>query len=447
MAGGVTAQIGPAVAGPPPEPSGNRFEPDPLPEPRHDLAITPDGTQAVARHANLVRVYDLVAGIRTRQDGIAGAGGGSDWVEVTNTRAVTVGANQWRIYNIGVTPAVLMASGGLLGGAGHDIAITPDGSRAVVRAGQGVHVFNLDTATVAAQFAMAGGGFGSDWVEVTNSRAVTLGANQWHVYDIGAATPVLLGSGTTLGAGAHDIAITPSGTQAVVRGGVGVHVLQLGAPVPALVGTTIGPGLGSDFAEATNARAITLGGNEWQIYDLGTVPATLLGSGFLLGAAGKDVDIQPGGLYAVVRLGQGATRFNLGTTAASFLGALPGPGGGSDWAVATNTRSLVLAPLQYQVHDISGAFPLPVATGPLAAGGVHDVVVTPDQTRALVRVGPFLYQIDLATGASQRRAVQGGSAGSDWVQATDTRAITLVANRTYIYDISGAGPVLIYLGL
>ncbi len=240
----------------------------------NDVAITPDGTIAVVRGGNSdsfvtggTFLFDLATGAQIGFS--AGAAplydyfGNSipysfntDSVAVTNRHAVTLSLSSaqltapartrvtiWDLHPVGGSPVVIAQTGipGLadLRGAPHDVAITPDGTRAVVRSEQGLAVWTLSGST--ATRTVAGGLVGDpgpfldtavDSVEVTNDLVVTL-ANVTDAQNPGPRTQVEVVDWTgthwsgRIEGRPHDLAVTPDGTLALVRTGAGVALFRL----------------------------------------------------------------------------------------------------------------------------------------------------------------------------------------------------------------------------
>ena len=237
----------------------------------HDVAITPDGSIAVVNSLNWIQVFELTGGTLLHEYNICGADspglkgpcspyGSRNSVEVTNTRAVVttgrplpyplVGTRVW-VYIIDLTadedPAVLLEydqSDPALPGTNqnpHDIAITPDGFRAVVTATESVGLYDLTTATVigtpdwAGQkerhwnfTAIPGHPTPDLWhsVEASNSRAVVLADNafvggpQWivSVYDITSSlSQIAEYTGTIPHDTAWDLSLAPDGRKASIK--------------------------------------------------------------------------------------------------------------------------------------------------------------------------------------------------------------------------------------
>jgi len=129
-----------------------------------DVAITPNGTIGVAMGGSVIHFYDMASATILGTSAMAGAGDGADWVAVTNTRAITLGANQAHIYDLTTSPPSIMNNFGL--GSGTDVAITPGGKVGVAMGANLIHFYDMASATILGTSAMAGGGDGSDWVVV-----------------------------------------------------------------------------------------------------------------------------------------------------------------------------------------------------------------------------------------------------------------------------------------
>ena len=132
----------------------------------NDVAITPNGLFAVVNHKNWIHVFNLRSGaiagqfnIGSYPSGIARPGACAGSVAVTDSRAIVLtsrgglgGTRMWvYILNLVDGPSVMLEQQMALSQPTfetdpHDVAITPDGTRAVVTGGRVVGLFNLVTA-------------------------------------------------------------------------------------------------------------------------------------------------------------------------------------------------------------------------------------------------------------------------------------------------------------
>ncbi len=218
-----------------------------------DVEITPDGTKAVVNHRNFAHILDLSQELATSMPVSLGAspspcypGPQSDSVALTNDRAVVVttrdstGAPHAWVYILALAPTFSYVAIEEFGGPEesvrpHDVAITPDGTKAVVTFNDRFAVFDLATG---ARFDSPVNPnldrtYGSpavpvDSVELTNERAVLLGHDVVtgsafiEIWDI-SSTPVFISSfeGAS-GYLPHDLAVAEVGgtTYALVHTGL-----------------------------------------------------------------------------------------------------------------------------------------------------------------------------------------------------------------------------------
>lgn len=366
-----------------------------------------------------------------------------------------------------------------------DVEITPDQRYAVVRVNHNdryVRVYDLSTGALAASPAV--GSFGAlcgeclDAVAVTNTRAIVLGGAGCAIVDLtNLASPIL--AEHAVGFRPNDVAITPDGTIGVVRGGntdglatggTYLYRMSTGAQIGFSAGFAPRYNYGSgpnysfntDSVAVTDRYAVTLAlaadvntapaFTRVTIWDLhpsgGGAPAVILQTGSAgrsdLSGAPHDVGISPDGTHVVVRseLALGVWTLANGTATRIFAGALtndPGPffGTAMDSIEVTDDLVVTLANVgtqgntQVEVFDWNGG-----RWSGVIGGWPHDLAVTPDGTRALVRTttGLALYRlVNLPGGGalnpleflSAPTANAGYEAGLDSVAATNDFAVTL----------------------
>jgi hypothetical protein len=172
----------------------------------HDVAVTPDGSRAVVASNGVVALFDLTAG--TLLGFVEDDNARRDWdtlrdsVEInsTGTRAVVICDNNaqgplprpfdWRVQVFDITQATLGAALATydddpqVPDMAHDLAITPDGNQAVVRAGKDILLVSNLTTPPATQTNIVSTGdplrgevFCSDSIVTTNETAVTIGTD------------------------------------------------------------------------------------------------------------------------------------------------------------------------------------------------------------------------------------------------------------------------------
>jgi hypothetical protein len=360
------------------------FQVDTKPE---DLMVTPDGRVAIVRgnsDGERVLAFDLISGNNITIGGAFGGQGAhahnADVVAVTNERAVAIGSvvgagsfnenkTHVEVFEIlATTPPQVNVKWSFTftdNGQAHDVAITPDGTKAVVASAQRIRVFDLYAPTQASalltEATVAGAprwtftdGVGTPWsdvsadsVEVNDGFAVVQFAysnNQLcpgsgplpvvHIVDMNGISPVADLIGNELASNPnlepvrcniwpHDLAITPNGDIAVAGGiqyvahydinsqfrdylGTGVTGERAGG----LFQTTSQPTAGSPtivYGSCVDSIAMN---DSWLVTgaDFGGVDVYDVGGMNLLGSIQEngmhDVAILPGGDKAVVHTRQ-----------------------------------------------------------------------------------------------------------------------------------------------
>lgn len=225
----------------------------------YDLTITPDGTKAVVRSELALGLYDLSVSppAVVWQRRIAGNPGvfneeALDALEVTDDRILTISKISNPALGSGTQVDVFEMNGtdhfGRIPGSPHDLAITPDGQRAVVRTNVGVFLYDLVHAidqpeVIALSRGIAPsssiqyfGGLDSvavtDQFAVTLSRAANLVDTQAFFWDISGASLVPLAVRTIPNTRPIDLAITPDESKVVVTGDSNVTVFELATATP-----------------------------------------------------------------------------------------------------------------------------------------------------------------------------------------------------------------------
>lgn len=324
-----------------------------------DVEITPDQRYAVARQnfdSQYARIYELQTGGFTQVSALMGVPCGPvlDAVAVTNSRAVVLGGSHAVVLDLAnlANPVIAQRPVGV---SPNDVAITPDGTIAVVRGGRtsgpnvgGIHVIELATGT---QIGFSAGlcprydfdgtvpyTFNTDGVAVTDRYAVALSlvsdtppaqtrVTIWDLHPAPSAPPIVIldtasAPLTHLVGAPHDVAITPDGNHAVVRSEEHLAVWNLsnGNATPIFAGPlTNDPGpfqyTAMDSVEVTNSRVVTLANV------VGAPPATqtqvevvhFTGARWSGRIAGRphDLAITPDGTRAVVRTSAGLALYRI----------------------------------------------------------------------------------------------------------------------------------------
>lgn len=454
-----------------------------------DVEITPDGRFAVARDNTALttaRVYDLEnpGPPVTFMTGVGLPGGPcQDGVAVTNERAVVIGS---QVYIIDLTQAgfsLLLNQN--IGQDPRDVVVTPDGTKAVVRGGDGAtggtYIFDLASAT---QLAFQPGDIGNffsplhDWsvdtVVADDQHAVSLSIvppftspttriTIWDLQPAGGGAPVIAfetGPGTDLEGAPHDLAMAPDGQTVAVR-----SVNQIARLNLAQAGSGIqwvrepfggaGPFSGSviDSIEVTNDAVVTISRTsgassvaQVDLFDDQGNPSV----GVIQNPGDPhDLAVTPDGTQAVVRTSTGVqlwdlTNLSSGGTATMvaplsqriFAAGLTGFQAGLDSIVATDTRVIAMASTnaneaRLRVFDITGDILDGMLTTTLDSGTL-DLEITPDETKA-VGVGTLdVVVIDLIGNAAVlSHTIMPGTGGFSWCDGVTVNNDTAIAFGTF----------------
>lgn len=428
-----------------------------------DVEITPDQRYAVLREnysERYVRIHDLATGqlVANPQIGLFQelCGEVLDAVAVTNTRAVVLGGNHCAILDLTniANPVIAVPA---VGYRPNDVAITPDGTIAVVRGGNsdgiavgGTYLFQLSTGAqigfsvgVAPRYDYGSGPtytFDTDSVAVTDRHAVSLSlaadviATQamtrvtiWDLHPGAGAPAVILetgsGSRSDLFGAPHDVAITPDGVHAVVRSeeALGVWTLAGGTATRLFSGALSGdPGpfldTAMDSVEVTNDLLVTLANVA------GVMPQTQVEvidwsgtrwSGRIPGRP-HDLAVTPDGTRALVRTGSGVALYRLAglggggaLTPADWFDAPSATNGYqsgldsvavSDEFGVTLTQTANLADTRAWFWSIARGRLEQVSSTLISNTRPTDVVITPDARRAVVTGNSTISLFHLGTG-------------------------------------------------
>lgn len=375
-----------------------------------------------------------------------------------------------------------------------DVAISPSGHMAVVRENNNTHftrLYDLQAGTLVALVPNStplGNLMGEcqNGVALTDTRAVVLGTEA-QVLDLTTPSTPLLAS-IACGYRPRDVAITPDGTIACVRGGSTLGGYQGGQYLIDLAAGTLlafGPGepvpypytgtfsttesFDVDSVVASNRYALFTsylagapGKTRVTIWDLhppgGGAPVVAFettpcaGCGDLPGA-GYDVAISPDGNHAAVRSERAVALFDLSGAVPSMLWQhRPWHNNtyyfmtAQDALEMTNDRVVVLSRwgggTQVDLYDAAGD--TAHYRGP---GDPHDLALTPDGTRALVRnnLGVFLFEITQIPADEQLHALARGKApssatsyfgGIDTIACDNRFAVSLAKSPTFTDTIA-----------
>lgn len=355
-----------------------------------------------------------------------------------------------------------------------DAAFTPDGQKLVVRENTSrttARIYDAKTGVLLAAYtASVGGASGivQDAVEVTNDRAVVLG-HQTQVIDLNNLQLPTMAE-FDFGVWPRDVEITPDGTMAAIRGGSGMagglFVLDLASSsvIAQAPGEPATPGLTDvdsvattnqhaafiSFEPSTGATRVTImdlrpagGGAPVIVYETGT------GSDLDLVGFPHDLAITPDGTHLAVRSELSVALFDLTGAAPQMLwvkrlyGA-PGPFGGSamDSVEVSNTHIATISRwsnggvgAQVDLFDIAGNQSYEVISG-----DPHDLAITPDGQKLIVRTHSRLYMYRLAPNYpglhlhyKSRKFLPSThtyyGAGLDSLEVTNDTAVTIARNN------------------
>ncbi|MCP3918005.1 MAG: hypothetical protein GY711_20855 [bacterium] len=443
-----------------------------------DCELTPDGRYAVLREntwQTSARVFDLASGVEVLNE--PGAGGGpsgvcQDGVAVTDERGVVIGS-QVVFLDLTATPPVRLAAQDA-GVFPRDVAITPDGTIAAVRGGNGVNggllLYELATGN---RLANAPGDpfpsglinmtFDVDSVAVTNDHAVFTSyigptispRTRVTVFELrpsGGGPPAIVfetGAATDQIGEPHDVTLTPDGQHAVVRSGLSVGLYQLNGsqttrPWHKRLFNDPGPfGLSAmDSIEATNDVIATIsrrsvGGFAAQL-DVFEINGTQ--RSMVLTGDPHDLAFTPSGERLVARTHIETFLFDVVNLPASmfmtpldrevFDGTHTSYGAGMDSVMVTDTRAVTLSRLngitRIRVWDISNDT-LEVALETTMPDIPLDLAITPDESRCVVSGLTYVMVIDLRANAVTAQHDPSPATGSfpwcDGVVVNDERAV------------------------
>lgn len=393
-----------------------------------DVAITPDGRYAVARTtaaATRTYVVDLATGVEVFSHNaptVGGSGPCVDAVEVTDTRAVSLGA---RVLVLDLTtplPTLLQELD--CGYRPRDVALSLDDRFAVIRGGAGAHVLDLATGAEVLFHPVDVQDYlltGNDLAAATADHGVVLGFDPaqgtTHVLVIELAP---LGGGppavvfetnpmTALAGRPMDVAVSPSGEYATVRSEDELAIVRLDGANSGLVRSsspwpvTTFPFQDTVFdsvvmndevaatitiAQATNADGYlsvqSVAGTDW-LANLDGVP--------------RDLALTPNGERLLVHTGERLYEFDLTTlppaggnlvpansvpTLASTSGLLAG----LDSIECTDEVALCFypegTPTRVEVYDLTTDASPESVYSRTVAGSPIDLAVTPDGHWGLV---------------------------------------------------------------
>lgn len=235
----------------------------------HDVAMSPDGLHVAVRSELNVAVFDLSnADAPTLVFGkrLAGSPGpfedtAMDSIEVTNTRVVTISRVTNPVLPQGAQVDVFDMSGtqrhDRMAGSPHDLAITPDGTHAIVRTSEGVTLYqigNLGAGPVLPPLdhkpAPSAGIWyegGLDSIEASDRNVVTLAQTPGlsgtivHFWHIGNARLDFVAQRTIANSRPVDLQMTPDGAKVAVAGNSGVAYFHVETGMQTFDTHVVGP--------------------------------------------------------------------------------------------------------------------------------------------------------------------------------------------------------------
>ncbi len=302
-----------------------------------EVDITPDGTKALIRmerpftgpYNNDLLLINLVTGI-IRHNELMYSAGSEHSIAVTNTRAVVLTAGNGsnpnvRIYNLDVDPPTLRDTHIISNLCGKEVDITPDGTKAIIRMQPStLHpkdsaflVIRLSTGEILYHDTMYYTA-SENSLAVTNTRAVALSSSNGtnsnvNIYNLD-ENPIRRSASYVFPyLEGKEVEITPDGTKAIVR--MRPPTIN-SSSVNALLVIDLSSGIiifndamyqpkGEHTLAVTNTRVVALdasnGSNDnVKIYSLN--PPSLIESHCIPNHVGKEVEITPDGIYAIVRM-------------------------------------------------------------------------------------------------------------------------------------------------
>jgi DNA-binding beta-propeller fold protein YncE len=418
-----------------------------------DAEITPDGRRIVVREntggGNMsVRILDALSGVvLVNQPGSAQPfnfnGAAHDAVGVTNERAVVIGQGAL-VFDL-TPPIPVLIADHPAGFFPRDVAITPDGRFAVVRAGagmnQGLMILDLASGAIAAAApgepaAIPAINFDVDSAVATDRHGVLLsmvnaGSSErarvtvFDLQPVGGGAPVVVFETSLTGTpvdqlGApHDVTLTATGAYAAVRSELSVALYRLDGTATSqvwhkrLFGDP-GPFGGSalDSIEATADRIATISRRQGPPFGAQLDVFDLAGKQWhaVLEGDPHDLGFTPGGQQLVVRTSAGVYLFDLAQLPAGNLvtptdfeaisSSSTSFGAGLDSVAVTATRAVTLhrknLSSEVRLWDLSGGQLGPAGTFTLP-NKPCDVDLSPDGRWAAVTGTDHVQVYDLVT--------------------------------------------------
>lgn len=457
-----------------------------------DLVITPDGRYAIYRDMAVLtntRVVDLETGeyvLQLTSDlgpdcGSAGDASCSapcnDALATTNSRAISLG-QQVKIIDLTAQPPVELASLDC-GIWPRDVALSGDGSFAIIRGGRGVRggTYVVDMGTGAtllfspSQPRAVGVQLGSDLAAASDFHGVSLAWDAGNIEtDVlivefdpasGGGPQVVLDTAMTAGflGDPMDVAISPDGQFATVRTSEQVALFRLDGVNTALVRTFDAFNIGllpfgtatTDTVVSTNTLWATISvANSTTADGLLNVQNLQTGQNWFafLDGTPRDLVLTPDNESLLVHTGEKIYRFDLTNLPATpalsnsnfrnFLATASGLLAGIDSVEATNERAIVMAPsngnTRVRIFDLTQGTTPNFIYGTLLDGGPLDVAIAEDSSYALAVTQESYVVVDVRTGEEQLRVQRSfPAAGFPWSDAAAIHPKHLAAGG-YIFN-------------
>jgi hypothetical protein len=428
-----------------------------------DVEITPDGTRALVRE-NRVDTESLVLDLATGAwlassgmmvgDGVTGVT--LDAVRVTDARGVVLG-NSVHVLDLANLAAPLLANHAV-GANPRDLALTPDGTLAVVRGGSGPNggQYVLDLASGALAASHLGNqpnpypNVPTSWalevddVVASDTHAVLTSfvpvaagfprtrVTIWELRPAGGGPPAVAFESAAGCAGCedqdggpHDLALTPDGTKAAVRSELEIALYDLSASPPARLWLSRlegDPGLFQDDAldslEVSNTRVATLsrrtgapgGGAQLDLFDLAG------GHWFdRFPGSPHDLALAPDGSLLVLRTSAEVRLYDLANLPAvpqlAPLGSASAPGATTDYlagldsVAASDSRAVTLTQEPVTGATVAWLWAIgaggltPIATATIPEGRPLDLELLPDGERAALSMTNGVAIVHVDSGA------------------------------------------------
>jgi len=366
-----------------------------------------------------ITFYDMTSGnLLSSLNGRGGGFGASNGIAITSdgTRAIVTGQQDLfglsqdtvQIFDLTVTPPQLIQGHSLLS-TPQDVDVTPDGKLGIVQSigfQDAITFYDMTSGNLLSSLNGRGGGFGaSNGIAITSdgTRAIVTGQvdlfglsqDTVQIFDLTVAPPQLV-QGHSLLSTPQDVDVTPDGNLGIVQsigieGAITFYDMSNGNLLSSLNGRGGGFGASNGIAITSDGtRAIVTGQVDLiglsqdtvQIFDLTVAPPQLI-QGHSILSTPQDVDVTPDGNLGIVQsIGiEGAITF-YDMSNGNLLSSLDGRGGGfgaSNGIAITSDGTRAIVTGQQDLFGLSQdtvqIFDLTVAPPQLVQG--HSLLSTP----------------------------------------------------------------------